>query len=340
MEQAQFAFEQARRLAPEAVETKIAEATLLGNANRFEESTEIVYQLLELQPGAVELMTGLAGGYGLQLRFDEATEWAERAVTLDPMSIDANWQLAFVLAESWNFEEARTYYDRALALEPESPYSWIFWMRYDVYLWGLGDTDAAQRILDEAPATISTTYEEIQLAYVNRDLQKMQELLDTTEDDWRIRYALLARLHRLKGDVDLQRKYAESMRLVAERILEAELSRGALPVDIENARSQVAVALALAGNEAEAIRTIERAVEGAAADRDRLNAAMVNQNEVLTYIFLGQHDTAIERLRALLSWATPATLTPYRLRMDPDFDALRGHPDFEKLLEELAASEN
>ena len=210
-------------------------------------------------------------------------------------------------------------------------------MRYEVYLWGLGDRATARRILDEAPATMSTIDEDIELAYVNRDLQKMQELLKTLKGDPGLQYAWLARLHRLKGETDLQREYAESMRFAAERSLEAELSRGAMPIDIEKARAQIAIALALAGNEVEAIRTIQLAVENAAADPDRLNATTVNHSEVLTYLFLGRHDTAIERLRALMSWARPATLTPHRLRIDPDFDGLRDHPEFQKLIEELAS---
>ena len=333
-EQAEFALEQARRLAPDTFDTKFAETLF---ANSFGEGIELLNLLLELRPGAIEPIIGLAETYTLQLRLDQAREFAEQAVALDPMNIDATWQLAFIHASSWNFEEARKYYDRVLALEPEFPHSWRFWMRYDVYLWGLGDRAAARQILDDAPATISTIYEEIQLAYVNRDLQKMQELLESIEGERRWQYEMLARLHRLKGDVALQRKFVESMRLAAEKILEAELSRGAPTIDIERARSEIAVALALAGNEAEAIRTIELAAERAAADPDRLNAIPVNHNEVLTYTFLGQKDIAIERLRSLLSWAKPMSLTPYRLRMDPDFDALRGHPDFEALLEELAS---
>jgi hypothetical protein len=38
-----------------------------------------------------------------------------------------------------------------------------------------------------------------------------------------------------------------------------------------------------------------------------------------------------------LSWAKPFALAPNRLLMDSDFDALRGHPDFEALLNELAS---
>jgi hypothetical protein len=70
-----------------------------------------------------------------------------------------------------------------------------------------------------------------------------------------------------------------------------------------------------------------------------MNAIPVNQKEILTYVFLGQDETAVKRLRSLLSWARPATPTPRRLAMNPDFDDLRGHPDFEKLLEELVANE-
>ncbi len=108
-------------------------------------------------------------------------------------------------------------------------------------------------------------------------------------------------------------------------------------MDVESARSNLAVAHALAGNESEALRVIALAIERAGPDPDRLNAVPVYVNEVHIHALLGQTETAIERLRALLSWATPHYLTPARLRMDPDFDDLRGHPDFDNLLDEVGA---
>jgi TolB-like protein/Flp pilus assembly protein TadD len=340
MAEAEFALEQARRLAPNAVDTLFAEAVVASGSNRFEEANEKLYTVLKLRPGDPAPLVELSGNYVVALELGKALDYAERAYALDPLDIGATWQVGFVHAWSWNFEEARTYYDRVLALEPESPHSWRFWMRYQVYLWGLGDTAAAQRILDEAPATISTDFAEAHLAYSNRDFRKAQDLLDATGGDQPHWYELQARLNRLTGDVEGQREYAERLRVATESQLESLLARGATPIDVESARSNLAVAHALAGNEAEALRVITLAVERAEPDPDRLNAVPVYINEVHTYALLGQTETAIERLRALLSWATPAYLTPARLRMDPAFDDLRGHPAFEAALEEMTARMN
>jgi tetratricopeptide (TPR) repeat protein len=334
VEQVEFAMEQARRIAPDAYDTLLAEA-VLGESD--DGPIAGLLRVLELQPAAVDPLTELAGYYNTGLRLDEARKYAEQAVRLDPMNIYAVWTLAVTNSWSWDFEQARTSYDRLLALEP-SLIPWRFWGRYACYLWGLGDRATAEQILADAPATITTVGAEIQLAYLDRNLTKMGELLEPTEGEGEIRYWWLTKFQRLKGNVDLQRKYAELARTAAEAELEAELSRRAPAIDIETARSYVAVAMALAGNEAEAVRTIELAVKNASTSDDRFNAAPVNFNEVRTYIYLGHNDIAIQRLRSFLSWAKPPYLTPYRLRVDPDFDSLRGHPDFEALLEELESS--
>ena len=338
MAEAKFALEQARRLAPDAVDTLLAEA--LVGSNNVDESNEKLNRVLDLRPGDPRPLIELSGNHAVGLDLDKALEYAEQAYALDPLDLMATWQVAFVHAWSWNFEQAKTYYDRVMTLEPESPHRWMFWMRYQVYLWGFGDTAAAQRLLDEAPATISTDFAEAHLAYLNRDFRKARDLLDAPAGDQPHWYELQARLHRLTGDVEGQRDYAELLRVATESQLESLLARGATPVDVESARSNLAVAHALAGNGAEALRVISLAVERAEPDPDRLNAVPVYLNEVHAHALLGQTETAIERLRALLSWATPAYLTPVRLRMDPAFDDLRGHPAFEAVLEEVTARMN
>ncbi len=334
--QAEYALKHARQLAPDSAATLHAEAMVLANANAFEEAVEKLHTVIELQPGSVDAMIQLSGLHAVRMRLEEARSVAERAVMLDPLSIEAAWQVCFILSWSWSFEEARGYCDRALAFEPETPHSWRFWSRYLVYLWGLGDTVAARQLLDEAPPVISTSYAEVEFAYIKRDWRKLREQLAHTEATSFMRNSIEARLHRRAGEVAAQKASAEMMRLAAEENLEALIRRGAIQADVEGARSAVAVALALAGNESEAIRTIDIAVSAAEDDADRLNTVPVYVNEVLTYIFLGRNDTAVERLRALFTWARPPYLTPYRLRLDPDYDDLRGHPGFELLLEQLS----
>ena len=340
MTEATFALEQARRLAPDAVETMLAEAALALSDGHNEKSAEILHRVRTLRPGDVEPLIILTQIYTLQLRLDEAREFAEQAIELDPMSFMATWQIAFVHQWSWNFEEARRYYERTIAMEPDSPHDWVFNMRYLVYLWGLGDKVAARQILDEAPSTISTINYEVGLAYIDRDLQKMQELLEDPEIDDSNRYGFLARLYWFMGDVEQQRQYADLVRIELEKNFEASLARSASSVDVELARSGVAVAHALAGNEAEALRVIALAVERVADNPDRLNAVSTYCNEVRVHALLGNGDVAIARLRSLLTWATPGFFTPHYLRASWDFDAIRDHPEFDAVLEEMAARMN
>lgn len=337
LEQAQLALEQARRLAPDAVETQFASAVVMSYASGRESAMYLFQRVLERQPGEVEALIYLSGLCVEVPQMEQAREYAGKAVTLDPMNIKANWQLGYVLASMWSFGESRRYYDRAIALDPDTPHPWPFWMRYNVYLWGLGDTAAAAQILDQAPASIPTVYQRLRLAHLQRDALTMEQLLETTEGDSAYRHMMLARLHRLKGEVAIQRQHGEAMRAAAQRSLESLLDREAPAIDIDIARSVVAMAMALAGDEAGALRTMARAVEGADASRDRHNAAFVYENEVQMYAFLGHPAAAVDRLRDLLAWATPATLTPYRLKSDPDFDGLRDDPGFQAVLKEVSS---
>jgi len=333
MAQAENALQRARWLAPDAVDTLLAEAMLEDSP---EESRQILHRVRKLRPGDVEPLLALSESYTLPLRLDEARVFAEQAVALDPLSFKATWQLAFVHTWSWNFEEARRYYDRVIAMEPETPHNWVFSMRFGVYLWGLGDQAAARQLVDEAPPAKSTIHEQLTLAYLDRDVAKMQELLETPKLTGGVRYLNLARLHRLEGDVELQRQYAESFRIDAETKLEALLARGAPSIDVESARSEIAWAHALAGHEAEATRIVDLAAKKAADDPNRLNAVPVYINEIRTYALLGKSDIAIGRLQALLTWSNPGLMTPHQLQI-PDFDALRGHPDYDAVLKVMMA---
>ena len=65
--------------------------------------------------------------------------------------------------------------------------------------------------------------------------------------------------------------------------------------------------------------------------RDAYGGAYIQHQLVRVYILVGEHEKALDSLEPLLK--VPYYLTPGWLAIDPTFDALRGNPRFERLLE-------
>jgi hypothetical protein len=89
------------------------------------------------------------------------------------------------------------------------------------------------------------------------------------------------------------------------------------------------VVLALLGQGDAAVREAEHAVALAPVGDDAPTAAIALFSLALTHTRLGQQEPAIEALEKALQ--TPYLFTPGWLRVDPNFDPLRGNPRFEKL---------
>jgi tetratricopeptide (TPR) repeat protein len=98
----------------------------------------------------------------------------------------------------------------------------------------------------------------------------------------------------------------------------------------------LAQALSHLGEREAALHVIDKAMELRAGDLRNQPSSEEQRARILT--LFGKKDQAIEILQRLLQtryagWAT-VPLTPALLRLDPDFDSLRGDPRFEKLCEE------
>ena len=96
----------------------------------------------------------------------------------------------------------------------------------------------------------------------------------------------------------------------------------------QDAQRHVLLGLALAylGRRAEAVREAER---GLAIAPDFPYSGYLHQQLVRIHILTGDHEKALDVLEPLLK--RPYPLTPGWLRIDPNFDPLRGNPRFEKL---------
>jgi hypothetical protein len=132
---------------------------------------------------------------------------------------------------------------------------------------------------------------------------------------------VLAQAWALRGDQAKAREYAE----------EARKAFAAHSAEARDGEPDVMLALTLAylGRKAEAVREGERSVALVPIAARTFSGPYIHHQLVRIHILLGNHDRALDLLEPLLK--VPYHLTPGWLRIDPNFDPLRGNPRFEKL---------
>jgi tetratricopeptide (TPR) repeat protein len=222
--------------------------------------------------------------------------------------------------------EAREASDRGLALAPAN-----LTLISDKVMTFLqeGNLAGARAVLAAAPkeveptALVTTVAVGDDLYWVLDEAQRdvLVRLTPAAFDGDRATWGIvLAQAWALRGDQAKAREYAEEAR-------KATVAR-AQPGD---GQPDVLFGLALAylGRKAEAVRVGERSIALVPIGRDPLGGPYVQHQLVRIHILLGNHDRALDLLEPLLK--VPYHLTPAWLRIDPNFDPLRGNPRFDKL---------
>jgi hypothetical protein len=88
--------------------------------------------------------------------------------------------------------------------------------------------------------------------------------------------------------------------------------------------------LAYLDRKAEAIREGERGLALDPVSKDAANGPYYQHQLVRIYMLVGEPEKALDQLEPLLKM--PYYLSPGWLKIDPDFDPLRGNPRFQKLV--------
>ena len=88
------------------------------------------------------------------------------------------------------------------------------------------------------------------------------------------------------------------------------------------------------GNRDDAIHHAHRAAELLPISRDSMDGPLIAICPAVVYARLDEPDLAIAELETLIG--LPNGPTPGTLRVEPEWDSLRGHPRFQKLLEPLS----
>ena len=110
--------------------------------------------------------------------------------------------------------------------------------------------------------------------------------------------------------------------------LQARIQEG-----LEDARvhSSLGIAYAGLGLKEEAIREGTLAVELLPVTKEAIGGVFRVRDLAVIYTKIGEFDAAIDQIEYLLS--VPSDMSVPRLRLDPTWDPLRGHPRFQKLVE-------
>jgi class 3 adenylate cyclase/TolB-like protein/tetratricopeptide (TPR) repeat protein len=326
---ARAAAERAIELAPGRPESQLALGDYyLRVANDPAKALAVYTAGLQAAPSSAELLASAAGVEQSLGRWEESLAHLTRARTLDPRSVLAARRLARTLLLLRRYPEAAAAYDRALALAPGDLTSIQGRAMVEV---ARGDLAGARATLRAAPVevgdtalvTFVATYWDLGWtlddAHQRLLLGLGVEAFEGDRDNWAI---VLAQAHALRGDGASARVYADSARLVLEEQLRNT------PDDAQ-LHAFLALMLAYLGREDDAVREGERAVALAPMNEDTSRGPYLQHQLVRASIVAGEHEKALEQLEPLLE--VPYVLSPGWLRIDPNFDPLRGNPRFERL---------
>jgi TolB-like protein/predicted Ser/Thr protein kinase len=332
-ERAEAALQAARRLAPNAGETYLAEALWHYWGNRdYDHAFESLEKAARSLPNSA-LVFSLTSRVERRLaRWSEALRHGARAVELDPK----DWQLRDDLIVPnvliRYYAEAERAADRAMADFPEKADYFRFW-KAQIAL-SKGDLKAMREIL----AGFGT---------LDREFWVQQWELASAERNWVEAEKVLnfAAQHNFPVSPRYPRIWFEAV--TARAVRQPEKARAALEAArqhytrlLQERRNdqplflaQLAIVDAMLGRKEEALQEAQRAVE-LLPSKDAVEGPRMVADLAIVYSLIGEPDHAIEQLSSVVK---VASIVSYgELKFAPWWDELRSDPRFEQLMAEAA----
>ena len=329
---AREAVERTKALAPESSIAYLALGNYELDVSNDPSAALVSYeQGLRLEPGNSELQVGRAVVEANLGRWRVAEGHFRDAERLDPRSTLPIAMLAQALGVMRRYRESRDVLDRGLGFAPKHLY--LLELKAMTYL-AEGDLSSARKIVGEPLKDVEPTGLVAQVASYSDlvwvlDAEQREILVRLTPsafDEDRGNWAFcLLQAYALKRDSKNVAIYAEEARKAFEQALRIE------PKDPSARRAMLAVALAYLGRKRDAIREGERAVALTPMKQNGFVAGPYSEHQLVRiYILTGEPEKALDHLEALLK--LPYWLSPGWLKIDPNFDPIRNHPRFQKLV--------
>jgi len=335
-EAARQALENAVRLAPTLAETQLAEGTYQYFFERnYEGARNCFWAVRQQFPNNALAAEYLGAVTRRQGQWDQSHQFYQEAIELDPRNV-------FLLGDAFLTEvgmrdivSARKLLERARNLSPQN--ATIIAMLALTYQM-TGDLAQAQTLLDGVPSadggdwyvqTLATNA--ILLRKYEPALTKLKAQLSkpqTLEGFLSFFLVAFADVERNAGQTDAAARTYEQARATLETQLREQADNAGLV-------STLAWIEACLGNRGRALDLARKAIALDPASKNAYTGPEREDTLARIEAHFGDKDNAIATLQHLLTIAYgPPPVTPALLRIDPDWDNLRGDPRFEKLAAE------
>jgi serine/threonine protein kinase/tetratricopeptide (TPR) repeat protein len=331
------------RLEPDSGETHLAQAIhFYWGYRNYDRALEELAKAQRALPNNTRIFWILGLIDRRQGRWDEAIRNLERAVDLDPRN--ASWIYDLGWTYSWlrKYAEALAMFNRAAALPPRSASqralpAWIG-VAADANMAPLRAT--LNTIEAEGPASAAEIADiSFQTALCERDPAAAARALANIpsegfrkEADYPVPHAwhegLLAQL---RQDAPAAHAAFMAARAETEKLVRAQP---------ENAKPLSALAFidAELGDKEKAIREGRTACDMVSVAKDAIDGVLLVNNLARVYSLTGEKDLAIKQLEKVSK--IPCGPSYGELRLDPEWDSLRGDPRFEEIVASLAPKDS
>ncbi len=189
-------------------------------------------------------------------------------------------------------------------------------LQKELYLSWLGSTERAEQVLEE-------TAGRIERKALDRELWALGRVYVGSSDSLAY-YLDKAETHYYRKQTELAAPYADSARVILQAKIQAQPENYWL-------HHWLGWAYAYQGRREAAIRKALDAVKLMPVSKDAFTGCRMVQSLALLYTVVGEYDAAIAQLEYLLT--IPSIISVPRLKFQPVWEPLHGHPRFKRLLE-------